>query len=164
DFEALHVDLVRAPGQLDAVLAGLPPSMQLSVGVVDGRNIWRTDLDRARSVVRRAVEALGPERVMVAPSCSLLHVPVDVDRERKLDPELKTWLAFAQQKVRELRAIADEATRAEPTGPLFAEARTALAARAESPKTRNPAVRARAQAVTPAMLTRGSLFGERARK
>jgi 5-methyltetrahydropteroyltriglutamate--homocysteine methyltransferase len=164
DFEALHVDLVRAPGQLDAVLAGLPPSMQLSVGVVDGRNIWRTDLDRARSLVRRAVEALGPERVMVAPSCSLLHVPVDVDRERKLDPELKTWLAFAKQKVREVRAIADGGTRAEPTEPLFAEARTALAARAESPRTRNPTVRARAQAVTPSMLTRGSPSGERARK
>jgi 5-methyltetrahydropteroyltriglutamate--homocysteine methyltransferase len=164
DFEALHVDLVRAPGQLEAVLAGLPPSMQLSVGVVDGRNIWRTDLDRARSLVRRAVQAVGPERVMVAPSCSLLHVPVDVDRERKLDPELKTWLAFAKQKVRELRAIADEATRVEPTEPLFTEARTALAARAASPRTRNPMIRARAQAVTPSMLRRGSPSGERARK
>jgi 5-methyltetrahydropteroyltriglutamate--homocysteine methyltransferase len=163
-FEALHVDLVRAPEQLEAVLTGLPPNMQLSLGVVDGRNIWRSDLDRAQFVVRRAVQALGAERVMVAPSCSLLHVPVDLDRERKLDPELETWLAFAKQKVRELRAIADQATRAEPTEPLFAETRAALTARRESPKTRNPAVRTRAQAVTPSLLTRGSHYGERARK
>ena len=157
-FEALHVDLVRAPEQLEAVLTGLQPNMQLSLGVVDGRNIWRSDLDRAHFVVRRAVQALGAERVMVAPSCSLLHVPVDLEREQKLDPELKTWLAFARQKVRELRAIADEATRAEPTEPLVSETRTALAARRESPKTRNPAVRARAQAVTPSLMTRGSLY------
>jgi 5-methyltetrahydropteroyltriglutamate--homocysteine methyltransferase len=166
-FEALHVDLVRAPEQLEAVVTALPPQMRLSLGLVDGRNIWRTDLDRAQFVVRRAVQALGAERVMVAPSCSLLHVPVDLDREQKLDPELKSWLAFAKQKVRELRAIADEAARGEPTEPtvpMFAETRAALATRRQSPKTRNPAVRARAQAVTPSLLTRGSHYGERARK
>ena len=144
--------------------------MQLSAGVIDGRNIWRSDLDRAQFAVRRAVQALGAERVMVAPSCSLLHIPVDLDREQKLDPELKTWLAFAKQKVRELRAIADEALRAEPTEPthptgqFLAETRAALAARRRSPKTRNPTVRTRAQAVSPSMLTRGSLAIERARK
>jgi 5-methyltetrahydropteroyltriglutamate--homocysteine methyltransferase len=163
-FEALHIDLIRAPEQLEAVLTGLESSMQLSVGVIDGRNIWRADLDRAQFLVRRAVQAIGAERVMVAPSCSLLHVPVDLDREQKLDPELRTWLAFAKQKVRELRAIADEAIRPEPTEPLFEETRTALAARRKSPKTRNLTVRARAQAVTPSLLTRGSFFDERAKK
>jgi len=163
-FEALHVDLVRAPEQLEAILTGLEPNMQLSLGLVDGRNIWRTDLDRAQFLARRAVQALGAERVMVAPSCSLLHVPVDLDGEQKLDRELKTWLAFAKQKLCELRAIADEATRAEPTEPLFTETRAALAARRASPKTRNPTVRARAQAVTASLLRRGTLSGERARK
>jgi len=71
--------LVRAPEQLAEVLQALPASMQLSVGVVDGRNIWRTDLDAAHSLVRRAVVALGTDRVLVAPSCSLLHVPVDLE-------------------------------------------------------------------------------------
>ncbi len=75
--DGLHVDLTRAPGELDAVLARLHPRAILSAGVVDGRNVWRTDLDAAHGLLRRAVKALGRQRVLVAPSCSLLHVPVD---------------------------------------------------------------------------------------
>ncbi|WP_394839267.1 5-methyltetrahydropteroyltriglutamate--homocysteine S-methyltransferase [Pendulispora rubella] len=158
-LDALHVDVVRAPDQLDGVLAAIPASMALSVGVVDGRNVWRTDLDAAQRIVDRAVHALGPARVLVAPSCSLLHVPVDLDAERKLEGEVRSWLAFAKQKLAEIRALAGTADTA-----LFLETRKALEGRRSSPRTRRTYVRARALAVSPAMFQRASHFPERARK
>jgi 5-methyltetrahydropteroyltriglutamate--homocysteine methyltransferase len=161
-FEALHVDLVRAPDQLDPVLAALGRKTVLSAGVVDGRNVWRTDLDAAHALVRRAVVALGADRVWVAPSCSLLHVPVELGAETKLDAELKSWLAFAAEKLGELKALAGAAPSEAPSSPAFAEARAALAGRRASPRTRNPAVRQRARAVGAGMLRRASPFLERA--
>jgi 5-methyltetrahydropteroyltriglutamate--homocysteine methyltransferase len=160
-FEALHVDLVRAPEQLDEVLATVPSSMSVSLGVVDGRNIWRTDLDAAYELVRRAATVLGAGRVLVGPSCSLLHVPVDLEEERKLDAELKSWLAFAAQKLDEIRSLADAL---ESGDARFEASRVALASRRTSPRTHNPAVRRRASAVSEAMLHRASPFEERARK
>ncbi|WP_210240373.1 metal ABC transporter ATP-binding protein [Amaricoccus solimangrovi] len=102
----LHIDLVRAPDQLDAVLDALPAGKLLSLGVIDGRNIWRANLDAALAPVARAVARLGAERVEVAPSCSLLHTPYDLDLETGLDAELRGWLAFAHQKLDETDAIA----------------------------------------------------------
>lgn len=161
--EGLHVDLVRAPEQLSEVLQALAAPMQLSVGVVDGRNIWRTDLDAAHSLVRRAVAALGADRVLVAPSCSLLHVPVDLEAEHTIDEELKSWLAFGAQKLVELSALAHAAEMETPSGPRFAEARYALANRRASIRTRNPVVRERMAAVTEDMLRRTSPFSTRIR-
>ena len=164
--EAIHVDLVRAPEQLDAVLAKVGPETTLSVGVVDGRNVWRTDLDRALDLVRRAVRALGPSRVWVGPSSSLLHVPVDLALEKKLDPELKSWLAFAAQKLEEIRALADvgdaEGT-ASPSDARFEAARAALSARRASSRTKNVEVRRRAAALSADMLRRRSAYPERAK-
>ncbi|HEY3454348.1 MAG TPA: 5-methyltetrahydropteroyltriglutamate--homocysteine S-methyltransferase [Bryobacteraceae bacterium] len=100
----LHLDLVRAPGQLDAALAQAPSHLTLSLGVIDGRNIWKADLSHALSLVEQAVLALGSGRVFVAPSCSLLHVPVDLDAETDLE-EIKDWLAFARQKLHEVFTI-----------------------------------------------------------
>ena len=102
----LHIDLVRAPEQLDAVLAALPPEKTLSLGVVDGRNIWRTEYAVAKSLIDRAVGVLGPQRVVVAPSCSLLHVPVDKTGEDKLPKGLFERLSFAVQKLDEVRHLA----------------------------------------------------------
>jgi 5-methyltetrahydropteroyltriglutamate--homocysteine methyltransferase len=163
-LDALHIDVVRAPGQLEAVLAAVPASMRLCMGVVDGRNIWRTDLDAAHGLVRRAAQALGAERVLVAPSCSLLHVPVDLSVEKKLDSELMSWLAFAAQKLDEVRALANAAEWDAPDGVYFEEARESLAARRSSPRTRNPSVRSRARLVTDAMLRRASPYPVRAEK
>lgn len=162
--EGLHVDLVRAPEQLDAVLGAIPPRVHLSMGIVDGRNIWRTDLDTAHAVLWRAVTALGSERVMVAPSCSLLHVPVDIRHEQKLDEELRSWLAFAAQKLDELRALADAAVADKPAGPRFQAARAARSTRLASPRVRNSAVRSRMDMITEAMLRRLSPFPNRAGK
>ncbi|WP_224371789.1 5-methyltetrahydropteroyltriglutamate--homocysteine S-methyltransferase [Hyalangium versicolor] len=162
--DALHVDLVRAPSQLDDTLKALPTSMRLSVGLVDGRNVWRTDLDAAHQQVRRAVRELGSDRVFIAPSCSLLHVPEDLDSESKLEPELKSWLAFASQKLDEVRALASAAEQDSPTAAAFTSARAAIASRRASPRTRNPAVRARMLTVDESMSRRGAPFQERARR
>ena len=104
----LHIDLARAPEQLDAVVKAVPHNRLLSLGVVDGRNIWRADL----AALLDRLEPLAAQRDLVlAPSCSLLHVPVDLQLESKLDDELKQWLAFAVQKIQELdllrRALAN---------------------------------------------------------
>ena len=104
----LHIDLARAPEQLDAVVKAVPQNRLLSLGVVDGRNIWRADL----AALLDRLEPLAAQRDLVlAPSCSLLHVPVDLQLESKLDDELKQWLAFAVQKIEELdllrRALAN---------------------------------------------------------
>jgi 5-methyltetrahydropteroyltriglutamate--homocysteine methyltransferase len=163
-LDGLHVDLVRAPDQLDTVLAALPTIMSLSAGVVDGRNIWRTDLDAAHARLRKAVQALGKDRVIAATSCSLLHVPVDLSVERRIDDELKTWLAFGIQKLTEVRALADAATDDTPTGAVFDVARAALASRRASSRTKSPVVRARVDAIKDQMLRRASPFSDRSRK
>lgn len=162
--DALHVDLVRAPEQFETVLRAIRSPMRLSLGVVDGRNIWRTDLDAAHAIVRRAVLALGREHVMVASSCSLLHVPVDVVNEPKLDTELKRWLAFATQKLDELRLLADSAEVDHPTDARFQEAREVRSARQASSRVRNTAVRLRVHAVTAKMCQRISPFSDRVKK
>lgn len=144
----LHVDLVRAPAQLDAVLDALGADKILSAGVINGRNIWRTDLDAAAALLAPAQERLG-ERLWLAPSCSLLHVPVDLAHETELDAELKSWLSFAVQKLDEVkwlaaavRGNADAATQA-----ALAAQRKALEARRHSRRIHNPAVERRLGAV-----------------
>jgi 5-methyltetrahydropteroyltriglutamate--homocysteine methyltransferase len=101
----LHVDAVRAPEQLTAVIDQLPAYKLLSVGIIDGRNIWRTDPDRALAVLTDVEQQVGTERLWIGPSCSLLHVPVDLKVEDGLDDELKSWLAFALQKLDELALL-----------------------------------------------------------
>jgi 5-methyltetrahydropteroyltriglutamate--homocysteine methyltransferase len=107
---ALHVDLVRAPEQLNEVLALIPERLQLSLGLIDGRNVWKNDYDKSLAQINKAVEKLGSDRVIIAPSCSLLHSPIDLDAETTIDPEIKDWMAFAKQKLKEvseLRQIAE---------------------------------------------------------
>ncbi|HEX2720560.1 MAG TPA: 5-methyltetrahydropteroyltriglutamate--homocysteine S-methyltransferase, partial [Candidatus Deferrimicrobium sp.] len=100
----LHLDLHRAPEQLPSFLADFPRDKVLSAGVVDGRNIWRNDLDASLELLEAAHLQVG-DRLWLAPSCPLLHVPVDLERETDLDPELKEWLAFAVQKLGELAIL-----------------------------------------------------------
>jgi 5-methyltetrahydropteroyltriglutamate--homocysteine methyltransferase len=102
----LHLDLVRAPEQLKIVLDKESGDLSLSLGLVDGRNIWRTDLTAAVALVQQAVVRLGTGRVQVAPSCSLLHSPVDLELEHHLDAEVRSWLSFARQKLEEVAVLA----------------------------------------------------------
>ncbi|CFW28981.1 5-methyltetrahydropteroyltriglutamate/homocysteine S-methyltransferase [Bordetella pertussis] len=137
----LHVDLVRAPDQLSDVASGLRPGQVLSAGVINGRNIWRTDLDAALAMLVPVREQLQ-ERLWLAPSCSLLHVPVDLAGETELDAELLGWLSFAVQKLDELcllgKALGGDADPAVQQG--LAAQRAALQARRQSPRIHNPAV------------------------
>ncbi|WP_295713964.1 5-methyltetrahydropteroyltriglutamate--homocysteine S-methyltransferase [Mucilaginibacter sp.] len=103
---ALHVDLVRAPDQLYKVLTLLPDSLSLSLGVVDGRNIWKNDYVRSLTHIKKAIAVLGNDRVMIAPGCSLLHTPFDLDLETAILPEIKNWMAFAKQKLNEVNELA----------------------------------------------------------
>ncbi len=140
--DGLHIDAVRAPDELSRVSDWLPAHKVLSVGLIDGRNIWRTDLDAALAKLKPLAAQRGAN-LWLAPSCSLLHVPIDLDAETRLDGEIKSWLAFARQKLIELNvlrhALHDEAN---VSGHLAA-ARTALASRRASPRVHNPAVAAR---------------------
>ena len=103
----LHLDLVRCPSQLDDILESnqLAANVHLSLGVVDGRNIWKNDFKNSLALIEKAVAALGTERILIAPSCSLIHSPCDLDletNEENLSSEIKQWLAFAKQKVDEV--------------------------------------------------------------
>jgi len=99
---ALHIDLVRNPEQLDEVLNAVPENLSLSLGVVDGRNIWKNDFETSLNFIKKAIDKIGTDSVLIAPSCSLLHSPCDLDLETNLDSEIKNWLAFAKQKVDEV--------------------------------------------------------------
>ena len=155
----LHIDLARAPEQLDAVVKAVPQNRLLSLGVVDGRNIWRADL----AALLDRLEPLAAQRDLVlAPSCSLLHVPVDLQLESKLDDELKQWLAFAVQKIEELdllrRALANgrESVAAE-----LATAARATEARKTAARIHDRAVSERIAALTPDMRERRAGHAER---
>lgn len=100
--DALHIDLVRAPEQLNDILKTLPENLMLSLGVIDGRNIWKNDFLESMQFVNRAIEEIGADRTMIAPSCSLIHAPCDLDYETELDSEIRNWLAFARQKLDEI--------------------------------------------------------------
>lgn len=156
----LHLDLVRGRNSLEAALERLPEDMVLSAGLVDGRNVWKTDLGQALATSRRIQDALGSDRLMLGSSCSLLHSPVDLREETGLDAATRSWMAFAAQKCEELgllgRALAGEDASEE----LAANAR-AVQSRRESPLTLDPAVRERCAAVDESMLRRASAYPER---
>ena len=106
-IETLHLDLVRCPTQLDDILATdiVKTKISLSLGIVDGRNIWKNDFQQSLSLINKAVSTIGAGRVWIAPSCSLIHSPCDLDLETNdkiLLPEIKQWLAFAKQKLMKL--------------------------------------------------------------
>lgn len=138
----LHVDAVRGAGDLPAVLDWLPAHKVLSVGIVNGRNVWRTDLDAAFARLRRAAERR--RELWLAPSCSLLHVPVSLEGETALDAEVRGWLAFAREKLNELAAL-KHALAGHPVD--WSAARAQVEARRASPRVHRPAVAARLAAL-----------------
>jgi 5-methyltetrahydropteroyltriglutamate--homocysteine methyltransferase len=157
---AVHLDLVRAPEQLLPALRYVPEQMALSLGIVDGRNIWRTDFDRALAQVSAACDRIGPHRIQIAPSCSLLHVPVDLEDEAGLDSELRNSLAFARQKLEEVAFINRAGTDNSPdiTSSLDESRRIRLQHRSS---VGNSEVQARVAAVTDDMLSRRSCASSR---
>lgn len=156
----LHVDLVHGQGQLDTILGRMPEGMILSAGVVDGRNVWKTDFKPALATLVKARERLGGERLMVGSSCSLLHSPVDLVHETSLDPELKSWMSFAVQKCAEIHELG-EALEGRASAQAFEENARAVQSRRASPRAHSEAVRSRCSRVDQAMLRRMSPYQER---
>ena len=157
--DALHFDFVRGAEDVDAVLARFPQDKILSAGVVEGRNVWRNDYDGSLAILEKAKAAVGSERLWVAPSCSLIHSPVRLANEAKLDAELKTWLAFAEEKlveVAELRQLLDGGGSQQ----ALADNQAAQQARRSSTRIHNAAVKARLAAVKPEDYDRLSAFSE----
>jgi 5-methyltetrahydropteroyltriglutamate--homocysteine methyltransferase len=163
--DAVHVDLRRAPGQLDQVLESIPSDKILSLGVVDGRNIWKNNLSASLDVIEKAVAKLGQDRVWVAPSCSMLHSPNDLSLEDKLDPQIRSWMAYAVQKLDELATIAKGANEGRAAIKPALEASDKVAQdRKTSPRIHDAAVQKRMAAITPDMSQRKSAFDVRQKK
>lgn len=158
----LHIDLVRAPDQLSEVVSKLAPEKTLSLGVIDGRNIWRADLVSIIDLIQPVIEQRDPQLVEIAPSCSLFHVPIDLELETDLDTDLKSWLAFATQKFKELATLGRALASGKSTVlPELKAASEAIAARRASAKVHNKAVEKRVAALEDSMKKRASAFGER---
>ncbi len=159
---ALHLDLVRAPEQLDKVLRIIPSRMQLSLGVIDGRNIWKTDLRHALNLVEHASAAIGLDRVLIAPSCSLLHTPADLDAEKQIDDELRDWLAFAKQKLQEVivleRAVLGSR---DAIHEVLERNREVMESKKRSSRIHDPIVKARAGSIEDRMTGRRATYPQR---
>ncbi len=156
--DGLHVDLVRGKEQLDAVIKALPQGRVLSLGLIDGRNVWRSNLDDALILAKYARGHVGMDKLWLAPSCSLLHVPVDLASEKSLPLDLHTWLSFARQKIEELKTIAD-ALQSSPGAQLALDiARDRLESRRQSARVHKPEVAARLAALTDSSARRVSSY------
>ena len=159
---SVHVDLVRAPEQFSEVLNLVQADQILSLGLVDGRNIWINNLENSVAIAKKAVEKLGETRVIVAPSCSLIHSPVDLVNETELDLELKSWLSFATQKISEITVIAKAAGVQEAEVKNVLEAnKTAIANRKTSKRIHSDAVKKRVAEITESLMSRKSNFTSR---
>jgi 5-methyltetrahydropteroyltriglutamate--homocysteine methyltransferase len=164
--QGIHIDLVREPSQLSSVLQlAKSGNYLLSLGVVDGRNIWKTNIENVLPLVREAAYIIGSLKIVIAPSCSLLHVPVDLELEYGLDPELRSWLAFARQKLTELalvaRAAITEGSQGAEVLPPLAQNKKTLESRTMSSRIHNEQVRVRVSSIQPYMLSRKSTFAQR---
>jgi 5-methyltetrahydropteroyltriglutamate--homocysteine methyltransferase len=166
---AVHLDLVRAPEQLDPVLKTFPERMSLSLGVVDGRNIWKNDFTKSLAIIEKAVSALGEQHIMIAPSCSLLHSPCDLDLEKENDQlvlEIRNWMAFAKQKLTEvvtLKKLSCADTKVN-VNDLLTENRLAINSRRTSKLIHNSFVKERVRSIQEGDDKRKNSFPERKKK
>jgi len=161
--DGLHIDAVRGGDEVNMIIDKLSPYKVLSLGVIDGRNIWRNDLSKTLDWLEPIHQKLG-ERLWLAPSCSLLHVPVDLAEEAELDSEIRSWLAFAVQKLEELSvlAMALELGR-ESVRALLVVSDQALASRKSSVRVNNENVKNRVASIDDSLLSRKSNYQNRQR-
>ncbi|WP_377157866.1 5-methyltetrahydropteroyltriglutamate--homocysteine S-methyltransferase [Roseateles sp. UC29_93] len=162
--QGVHLDAINARDEVSALTAALPADRVVSLGVINGRNIWKSDLHAVLDWLEPVAATLG-ERMWIAPSCSLLHVPVDLASEQKLDAEVKSWLAFALQKLAELDLLgrALKGGRASVQAELDAN-RNAVEARRRSPRVNNPAVKTAVAAIDARLGQRQTAYAQRAAK
>jgi 5-methyltetrahydropteroyltriglutamate--homocysteine methyltransferase len=159
----IGLDFVRGPENLEALAAkGLPAGKVLGIGLLDGRNVWRTDFDRALATLRRIGDKVDLGAAHLGPSCSLLHLPVTVELEKKLDPAIKSWLAYAEERLAELSVLARAFDQGEASvAAELAENRRAIAARAADPRVKNPEVARRVASLSEADYRRATPPDER---
>jgi 5-methyltetrahydropteroyltriglutamate--homocysteine methyltransferase len=158
----LHVDGVRAPQELAPVADWLPAHKVLSVGIVDGRNVWRADLDACLARLRPLLER-RPGALWLAPSCSLLHVPLALAQDDAVDPHVRPWLAGAVEKLAEVRTLQRALAEGEDVvAAELAHARAIIAARRASPRVGRPEVARRLEALAPGAGRRASPFAAHA--
>ena len=159
DVDAVHVDLVSGIDELDAVLDALPDHFSLSAGVVDGHNIWRCNLTETVELLERIGDRIGPERLMVAPSCSLLHVPMDAELETSIDSEIRPWLSFAKQKLQEISLLTDGlCVGLREIEQALADSDAIVERRSNARKTNNPEVKRRLAEITDESCNRRSVY------
>lgn len=160
--EGLHLDAVNARDEVDLLIEQLSADQVLSLGVVNGRNIWKTDLSALLDWLEPVAEQLN-ERLWIAPSCSLLHVPVDLNSEHELDVEIRAWLAFAEQKLEELRVIHSALNHGRGSVvPELAENLAALNSRRTSPRVHNLKVQKAVDLLDASLGERQSCYPQRA--
>jgi 5-methyltetrahydropteroyltriglutamate--homocysteine methyltransferase len=160
--EGVHLDAINARNEVETLIQVNPANRVISLGVVNGRNIWKTDLDATLDWLEPVAKSLG-ERLWIAPSCSLLHVPVELENEHKMDAEIRSWLAFAVQKLDEITVLATALTHGRAAvATALAANRAAIASRRNSSRVNNPAVKAAVAAITPELGRRHSPFAARA--
>jgi len=160
----LHIDAINGRDDVQPLIELLPADKVLSLGVINGRNIWKTDLTAVLDWIEPLAKRLG-ERLWVAPSCSLLHVPVDLESEQKLDAETKSWLAYARQKLDELRLLGKALREGRDAIKVeLAANQAALIARRASPRVHNPAVQAALAGIDAQLGQRDNPFPQRAAK
>ena len=157
----LHYDAVRGEAQLNEIVEGIDTDKVLSLGLVEGRNIWITDFDKAIKKALPASEKWG-ENLWIAPACSLLHSPVDLDLEEKLDSELKTYLSFAKQKLTELVILAN-ALKGQDVSDKLAKNSKIIASRRGSKAVNNAEVQQRIADISSVALDRSSSYSARAK-
>ncbi|WP_339902976.1 5-methyltetrahydropteroyltriglutamate--homocysteine S-methyltransferase [uncultured Cyclobacterium sp.] len=163
---ALHLDLVRNPEQLDKILSQIPENLSISLGLVDGRNIWKNDFEKSLKAIKKASHTLGREKIMIAPSCSLLHVPYDLELERQEDillPEIKRWMAFAKQKLKEVTLLQELSLPNPEKNQLLAyeDNKAAIADRKNSGLIHNKTVKQRVDTISPSDDKRKSKYASR---
>ncbi|MGJ7506653.1 5-methyltetrahydropteroyltriglutamate--homocysteine S-methyltransferase [Variovorax sp. GT1P44] len=162
--QGIHLDAINARDEVEALLTVLPADRVLSLGVINGRNIWKTDLNATLDWLEPVAKRLG-DRLWIAPSCSLLHVPVDLASEQKLDAEVKSWLAYALQKLDELHLLATALNKGrDSVKDALAANKAAFDARRHSPRANNPAVKAAIARLDAAWGQRKHPYAERAPK
>ncbi|WP_175753247.1 5-methyltetrahydropteroyltriglutamate--homocysteine S-methyltransferase [Burkholderia ambifaria] len=162
--DGLHVDAINARDEVDALVRELPGDRVLSVGAINGRNIWKTDLNATLDWLEPLAKQLG-DRLWIAPSCSLLHVPVDLASEEKLDAEIRSWLAFALQKLDELKVLATALNEGrDKVADALAANAAAIDSRRRSPRVNNPAVKAAIARIDAQLGNRASPYTQRAPK
>lgn len=157
----LHVDAIRGASEIDKVLAKFPDNKVLSLGIIDGRNIWINDFSQSLQLLRKAEATVGHERLWIAPSCSLLHTPITLKNEPALDDELKSWLAFADEKLDEVAILRNLLVDEAHNKDKLTKNNLAHQSHRSSKRIHNPAVAQRLTAVKDSDYARDASFAER---